>query len=99
MGKDALDKWCTENIDTADIIVGQGGEVVMLNMAWQCNQAVASRLVNAVRANGPVYAGLSASTMVAAKSMISKKNKDQDRPVFVPIRNGKVIEVNIHVQQ
>jgi len=200
----ALDKWCTENIDTADIIVGQGGEVVMLNMAWQCNQAVASRLVNAVRANGPVYAGLSASTMVAAKSMemtgeiqpgwieafaadkkylckaqfdvndldgdgikanvlgalplleapiamrphytpaweaqvleknllaekefeqetgieidddlvrdsnsgcevgcellsmISKKNKDQDRPVFVPIRNGKVIEVNIHVQQ
>merc|ERR1712232_142136 len=30
--KDALDKWCTENIDTADIIVGQGGEVVMLNM-------------------------------------------------------------------
>jgi len=202
--KDALDKWCTENIDTADIIVGQGGEVVMLNMAWQCNQAVASRLVNAVRANGPVYAGLSASTMVAAKSMemtgeiqpgwieafaadkkylcktqfdvndldgdgikanvlgalplleapiamrphytpaweeqvlqknipaekefeketgieidddlvrdsnsgcevgcellsmISKKNKDQDRPVFVPIRNGKVIEVNIHCQQ
>merc|ERR1712232_1232174 len=67
--KDALDKWCTENIDTADIIVGQGGEVVMLNMAWQCNQAVASRLVNTVRANGPVYAGLSASTMVAAKSM------------------------------
>jgi len=200
----ALDKWCTENIDTADIIVGQGGEVVMLNMAWQCNQAVASRLVSAVRANGPVYAGLSASTMVAAKSMemtgeiqpgwieafaadkkylskaqfdvndldgdgikanvlgalplleapiamrphytpaweeqvlqknllaekefeketgieidddlvrdsnsgcevgcellsmISKKNKDQDRPVFVPIRNGKVIEVTIHVQQ
>merc|ERR1719203_1683942 len=41
----------------------------MLNMAWQCNQAVASRLGNAVRANGPVYAGLSASTMVAAKSM------------------------------
>merc|ERR1712203_1270186 len=23
---------------------------------------------------------------------ISKKNKDQDRPVFVPIRNGKVID-------
>jgi len=66
---DALDKWCKENIDTADIIVGQGGEVVMLNMAWQCNQKVASRLVDAVRNNKCVYAGLSASTMVAAKSM------------------------------
>mmetsp|Transcript_83237 Transcript_83237/g.240487 ORF Transcript_83237/g.240487 Transcript_83237/m.240487 type:complete len:262 (-) Transcript_83237:18-803(-) len=31
----ALDKWCTENIDGVDIIVGQGGEVVMLNMALQ----------------------------------------------------------------
>merc|ERR1712157_218239 len=66
---DALDKWCTENIDCADIVVGQGGEVVMLNMAWQCNQAIASRLVSAVRANKCVYAGLSASTMVCAKSM------------------------------
>jgi hypothetical protein len=65
----ALDKWCTENIDSADIIVGQGGEVVMLNMAWQCNQAIARRVVDAVRANKCVYAGLSASTMVCAKSM------------------------------
>jgi len=31
--------------------------------------------------------------------MISKKHMDQDRPVFVPIRNGKVIEGNIYVQQ
>jgi len=65
----AMEKWCVENIDTADLIVGQGGEVVMLNMAWQCNQKIASRLVNAVRNNRAIYAGLSASTMVAAKSM------------------------------
>jgi len=67
--QEALDTWCTENIDASDIIVGQGGEVVMLNLAWQCNQSVASRLVAAVRANKTVYAGLSASTMVCAKSM------------------------------
>mmetsp|Transcript_128598 Transcript_128598/g.274314 ORF Transcript_128598/g.274314 Transcript_128598/m.274314 type:complete len:483 (+) Transcript_128598:42-1490(+) len=67
--KDALDKWCAIHIDAADIIVGQGGEVVMLNMAWQCNQYVATRVVQAVRANKCVYAGLSASTMVTAKSM------------------------------
>jgi len=65
----ALDKWCTENIDGADIIVGEGGEVVMLNLAWQVNQAIAERLVRAVRTNRTVYAGLSASTMVCAKSM------------------------------
>jgi len=41
----------------------------MLNMAWQCNQMIGTRLVDAVRANKPVYAGLSASTMVCAKSM------------------------------
>lgn len=65
----AVDKWCTEYIDGADFICGQGGEVVMLNMAWQCNQTIASRLVDAVRANKTVYLGLSASTMVTAKSM------------------------------
>jgi len=41
----------------------------MLNMAWQCNQVVAGRLVDAVRSNKTVYLGLSASSMVAAKSM------------------------------
>merc|ERR1712232_333808 len=48
---------------------GQGGEVVMLNLAWRINQPIADRLVDGVRANKCVYAGLSASTMVAAKSM------------------------------
>ena len=28
-------------------------------------------------------------------TLISQHAEDQDRPVFVPIRNGKVIEVNI----
>jgi len=65
----ALDKWCDVNFDAADIVVGQGGEVVMLNMAWQCNSSVATRLVAAVRSNKTVYAALSASTMVCAKSM------------------------------
>eukprot|EP00930_Biecheleria_cincta_P013600 TRINITY_DN12040_c0_g1_i6.p1 TRINITY_DN12040_c0_g1~~TRINITY_DN12040_c0_g1_i6.p1 ORF type:complete len:321 (+),score=73.24 TRINITY_DN12040_c0_g1_i6:49-1011(+) len=37
----ALNKWCEEHIDGVDVICGQGGEVVMLNMAWQCNQALA----------------------------------------------------------
>lgn len=41
----------------------------MLNMAWQGNQAISDRLVDAVRANDCIYAGLSASTMVVAKSM------------------------------
>jgi hypothetical protein len=66
---EALDKWCTEYFDGADIIAGQGGEVVMLNMAWGCNQTVASRLISAVKANKPVYCSLSASTMVTAASM------------------------------
>jgi len=65
----AVDKWCTEYIDGADFICGQGGEVVMLNMAWQCNQSVASRLCDAVKTNKTVYVALSASTMVTAKSM------------------------------
>jgi len=67
--EDALNVWCDKYFDAADIVVGQGGEVVMLNMAWQCNQRVATRLISAVRANNCVYAGLSASTMVCAKSM------------------------------
>jgi len=67
--QDAVDKWCEQHIDKADVVVGQGGEVVMLNMAWQCNQIIAERLVDAVRSNKCVYAGLSAATMVAAKSM------------------------------
>jgi len=41
----------------------------MLNMAWQCNQEVAARLVHAVRNNKCIYAGLSASTMAAAERM------------------------------
>jgi len=67
--EDALNTWCDQYIDAADIVVGQGGEVVMLNMAWQCNQKIATRLVDAVRSNKCIYAGLSASTMVCAKSM------------------------------
>ena len=31
-------------------------------------------------------------------SLISKGSNDQDRPVFVPLRNGKVIEVTSHYQ-
>ncbi|CAK0839210.1 unnamed protein product [Prorocentrum cordatum] len=38
-------------------------------MAWQCNQDFAGRLVDAVESNKAVYLGLSASSMVAAKSM------------------------------
>lgn len=67
--KAAVDTWCDKYFDAADIVVGQGGEVVMLNMAWQCNQDVATRLVRAVRSNKCIYAALSASTMVCAKSM------------------------------
>ena len=52
-----------------DLVAGQGGEVVLLNMAYQCNQLFARELVRAVRSNQVMYIALSASTMVCAKSM------------------------------
>jgi hypothetical protein len=65
----AFEKWCQEYIDGADLICGQGGEVVLLNMAWGCNQILASRLATSVLKNNVVYIGMSASTMVTAQSI------------------------------
>ena len=38
--KVALDAWCTETFDGADLICAAGGEVVLLNLALHANQPV-----------------------------------------------------------
>ena len=61
--------WCEKTFDEVDIVCGQGGNVVMTNMAYQVNQPFAKALVAAVRTNRALYVSHSAGTMVTAKSM------------------------------
>jgi len=65
----ALKAWCDKTFHEADVIAGQGGEVVMLNMAYGCCPLFTTKLVEAVRQNHVMYISLSASTMVCCKSM------------------------------
>jgi len=67
--KDAMDKWVKEVIEGVDILTGQGGDVVNMNMAFQANQMVAKHLITTVRAGKTMYAAHSAGTMCMAKSM------------------------------
>lgn len=67
--KAALDAWCNRVFDEVDVVVGQGGDVVMLNLALQVNQPFVARLVKAVRSGKVFFASMSASTMVCSKSM------------------------------
>jgi hypothetical protein len=46
--KAALDAWCERAFDEYDIICGQGGDVVMLNLALQTNQPYTARMVKAI---------------------------------------------------
>lgn len=67
--KDHMVKWCKKVLAGADIVTGQGGDVVNLNMTWQCNPRVAQSLVRYVRGGQTIFAGHSASAMCMAKSM------------------------------
>ena len=66
---DAFTKWCEQTFEGVDIVCGQGGDVVMTNMAYQVNQPFVKALVAAVRSNSCMYISHSAGTMVTAKSM------------------------------
>jgi len=67
--KDQLVKWCNRVLAGADCVTGQGGDVVNLNMTFQCNQRVAQALVRFVRGGKTIYAAHSAGAMCMAKSM------------------------------
>ena len=62
-------KWVEQTLNEVDIVCGQGGDVVMTNMAYQANQPFVKALVAAVRSNRCMYIAHSAGTMVTAKSM------------------------------
>lgn len=65
----ALSDWCESVLAGADVVSCQGGDVVNMNMTFQCNQMLASHLIKMVRANKTLYAGHSAGAMCMAKSM------------------------------
>jgi len=66
---EALKAWADKTFADVDIVCGQGGEVVLLNMTYQLNRAFCKELVGAVHANKVLYISVSAGTMVTAKSM------------------------------
>lgn len=67
--EDAMVEWCHSMFDESDVVTGQGGDVVNLNMTFQCNQRVGEILIEAVRCGKCIYAAHSAGAMVMAKSM------------------------------
>lgn len=78
--------WCEKTFREVDIVCGQGGDVVMANMAYQVNQPFAKALATAVR-TGPrgqcMYISHSAGTMVTAKSM-EMSGEVQGKPEYAP---------------
>jgi len=67
--KKAMVHWVKEVIEGADVVTAQGGDVVNLNMTFQCNQRLAKHVVNGVRHGKMLYAAHSAGAMCMAKSM------------------------------
>jgi len=61
--------WCKRIFRDFDVIVGQGGDVVMQNLCYEINQPFVHALVDAVRSNKVFFATMSAHTMVCAKSI------------------------------
>merc|ERR1712166_1019153 len=47
--KFALDEWCLKTLKEADIVTGQGGDFMSLNLAFQINLSVARNLIANVR--------------------------------------------------
>ena len=66
---EALASWVEKVLGGADVVTCQGGDVVNLNMTFQCNQLLARQLIHLVHENKTMYAGHSAGAMVMAKSM------------------------------
>jgi hypothetical protein len=62
----ALARWCKRTFDEIDLGVGQGGDVVMVNLALQINGPFVKKLIEAVRTGKIFYATMSASTMVCS---------------------------------
>jgi len=67
--KFALDEWCLKTLKEADIVTGQGGDFMSLNLAFQINLSVARNLIANVRSGNIMYAAHSAGTMCMAKSI------------------------------
>jgi len=67
--KKQMVSWVQKVIAGSDVVTGQGGDVVNLNMTWQCNQRVAQALIRSVRSGATMYAAHSAGAMTMAKSM------------------------------
>jgi hypothetical protein len=64
-----LEAWFQKVMVGADVICGAGGDVVIVNLAYQLNRAVADKMAKLIHDGGPVYVGRSAGTMITAKSM------------------------------
>ena len=64
-----LEAWFQKVMGGADVICGAGGDVVIVNLAYQLNRAVADKMAKLIHDGGPVYVGRSAGTMITAKSM------------------------------
>ena len=70
------DDWLRKAVAENDLIIHNGGDVVMGNLSHQVNRRVADGIIAAVRAGEIMYVGRSAGTMVAMKSIECSKEVD-----------------------
>ncbi|KAJ1632280.1 hypothetical protein T492DRAFT_1114314 [Pavlovales sp. CCMP2436] len=101
----ALTSWCSRTFEEYDIVAGQGGDVVLLNLALQTNQKFTAHMVKAVHAGKVIFASMSASTMVCSKSMEmtgeilpgSLENFSVDKKYLV-IEKNKIAEAEFELE-
>jgi cyanophycinase-like exopeptidase len=65
---DALEEFMAE-LETYDVIMGNGGDVCISNFALKINPQVAAKIKQLVRSGRTAYVGRSAGSMVASKTM------------------------------
>jgi len=63
------DKWIKAQLDAHDVVIFNGGDVMMGNLSCQINRRVADTIATHVRAGKILYLGRSAGTMIAMKSV------------------------------
>merc|ERR1712110_201435 len=61
--------WVSRMVSEHDVIIHNGGDVVMANLSHQCNRRVSDAIASAVRRGNILYMSRSAGTMVAAKTV------------------------------
>lgn len=71
------DEWLRKAVAENDLIINNGGDVVIGNLSHQINRRVSDAIIAAVRSGDVMYVGRSAGTMVAMKSIECSKEVDE----------------------